>query len=125
MQTFTLNNGVQIPVLGFGVFQIPPAESAQAVAEAIKAGYRHIDTAQAYMNEAEVGQGVKQSGVGANDGIAAPHVMRRRIEQLKAMGVPTEFHEYPRLGHGFALGSGTSAAGWEKDALAFWQKQMR
>ena len=63
MQTFTLNNGVQIPVLGFGVFQIPPAETAQAVAEAIKAGYRHIDTAQAYMNEAEVGQGVKQSGV--------------------------------------------------------------
>ena len=52
MQTFTLNNGVQIPVLGFGVFQIPPAETAQAVAEAIKAGYRHIDTAQAYMNEA-------------------------------------------------------------------------
>ena len=63
MQTFTLNNGVQIPVLGFGVFQIPPAETAQAVAEAIKAGYRHIDTAQAYMNEAEVGLGVKQSGV--------------------------------------------------------------
>ena len=63
MQTFTLNNGVQIPVLGFGVFQIPPAETAQAVAEAIKAGYRHIDTAQAYMNEAEVGQGIKQSGV--------------------------------------------------------------
>lgn len=65
------------------------------------------------------------AAVGANDGIAAPHVMRHRIEQLKAMGVPTEFHEYPRLGHGFALGSGTSAAGWEKDALAFWQKQMR
>ena len=63
MQNITLNNGVQIPVLGFGVFQIPPAETAQAVAEAIKAGYRHIDTAQAYMNEAEVGQGVKQSGV--------------------------------------------------------------
>ena len=65
------------------------------------------------------------AAVGANDGIAAPHIMRHRIEQLKAMGVPTEFHEYPRLGHGFALGSGTSAAGWEKDALAFWQKQMR
>ena len=63
MQTFTLNNGVAIPVLGFGVFQIPPAETAQAVAEAIKAGYRHIDTAQAYANESEVGQGVKQSGV--------------------------------------------------------------
>ena len=63
MQTFTLNNGVEIPVLGFGVFQISPAKTAQAVAEAIKAGYRHIDTAQAYANEGEVGQGVKQSGV--------------------------------------------------------------
>ena len=63
MQTFTLNNGVQIPVLGFGVFQIPPAETAQAVAEAIKAGYRHIDTAQAYMNETEVGLGIKNSGM--------------------------------------------------------------
>ena len=67
MQTFTLNNGVEIPVLGFGVFQIPPAETAQAVAEAIKAGYRHIDTAQAYANESEVGQGVKQSGVPRGD----------------------------------------------------------
>ena len=63
MQNIKLNNGVQIPALGFGVFQIPSAETTQAVAEAIKAGYRHIDTAQAYMNEAEVGQGVKQSSV--------------------------------------------------------------
>ena len=64
------------------------------------------------------------ASVGADDGIAAPRVMRRRIEQLKSMGVPTKFHIYPRLAHGFALGTGTSAAGWEKDALAFWQKQI-
>ena len=63
MQNFTLNNGVQIPVLGFGVFQIPPAETEQAVISAIKAGYRHIDTAQVYMNETEVGLGIKNSGV--------------------------------------------------------------
>ena len=63
MQNITLNNGVQIPVLGFGVFQIPPAETEQAVISAIKAGYRHIDTAQAYMNETEVGLGIKNSGV--------------------------------------------------------------
>ena len=63
MQNFTLNNGVQIPVLGFGVFQIPPAETEQAVISAIKAGYRHIDTAQAYMNETEVGLGIKNSGM--------------------------------------------------------------
>lgn len=63
MQNIILNNGVQIPVLGFGVFQIPPAETEQAVIAAIKAGYRHIDTAQIYMNETEVGLGIKNSGV--------------------------------------------------------------
>ena len=63
MQNIKLNNGVQIPALGFGVFQIPPAETEQAVIAAIKAGYRHIDTAQAYMNETEVGLGIKNSGV--------------------------------------------------------------
>ena len=63
MQTVKLNNGVEIPILGFGVFQIPAEETEQAVIDAIKAGYRHIDTAQAYMNEAEVGSGIKNSGV--------------------------------------------------------------
>ena len=63
MQNITLNNGVKIPALGFGVFQIPPAETEQAVIAAIKAGYRHIDTAQVYMNETEVGLGIKNSGV--------------------------------------------------------------
>lgn len=63
MQTLTLVNGVKIPVLGFGVYQIPPAETEQAVIDAIRAGYRHIDTAQAYLNESEVGRGVQQSGV--------------------------------------------------------------
>lgn len=63
MQNITLNNGVQIPALGFGVFQIQPAETEQAVISAIKAGYRHIDTAQVYMNETEVGLGIKNSGV--------------------------------------------------------------
>ncbi|MDK8117627.1 aldo/keto reductase, partial [Limosilactobacillus reuteri] len=57
MQNITLNNGVKIPALGFGVFQIPPAETEQAVIDAIKAGYRHIDTAQVYINETEVGLG--------------------------------------------------------------------
>lgn len=63
MQNITLNNGIQIPALGFGVFQIPPQETEQAVIAAIKAGYRHIDTAQSYMNETEVGLGIKNSGV--------------------------------------------------------------
>lgn len=61
--------------------------------------------------------------VGEQDGIASPHVMKRRIEQLKAMNVPIEFHLYKNLEHGFALGSGTTAEGWEKRALEFWQRQ--
>ncbi|WZK66221.1 hypothetical protein V3472_01730 [Lacticaseibacillus rhamnosus] len=56
MQTFTLNNGVEIPALGFGVFQIPQDQTKQAVLEALNVGYRHLDTAQSYMNEAEVGK---------------------------------------------------------------------
>ncbi len=63
MQTLTLANGVKIPVLGFGVYQIPLAETEQAVIDAIRAGYRHIDTAQAYLNESEVGRGIQRSGV--------------------------------------------------------------
>ena len=63
MQTIQLANGIPIPVLGFGVYQIPPAETEQAVINAIRAGYRHIDTAQAYVNESEVGRGIARCGV--------------------------------------------------------------
>lgn len=63
MQTFKLNNGVEIPVLGFGVFQIAPKETEKAVLDAIEVGYRHIDTAQAYFNEKEVGNALKNSGI--------------------------------------------------------------
>ena len=64
MQTVKLNNGVEIPILGFGVFQITdPAECARSVVDAIQAGYTHIDTAASYQNETAVGEGIKQSGV--------------------------------------------------------------
>lgn len=64
MQTVTLNNGVEIPILGFGVFQIAdPAECERSVVDAIQTGYNHIDTAASYMNEEAVGRGIKQSGV--------------------------------------------------------------
>ncbi|WP_347955157.1 aldo/keto reductase [Gordonia aichiensis] len=58
-----LNNGVRIPQLGFGVYQIPPAETKAAVLTALEAGYRHIDTAQMYGNEREVGEAVRESGL--------------------------------------------------------------
>lgn len=59
----TLNNGVQIPTLGFGVFQTPPDETAVAVEEALRVGYRHIDTAAGYANERGVGEGIRRSGL--------------------------------------------------------------
>jgi len=58
-----LNNDVEIPQLGFGVFQIPPAETAAATLAALEVGYRHIDTAEMYGNEKEVGEAVRRSGV--------------------------------------------------------------
>jgi 2,5-diketo-D-gluconate reductase A len=61
--TLTLNNGVEIPQLGFGVFQIKPPETAEAVRTALEIGYRHIDTAQMYGNEKEVGQGLRDAGI--------------------------------------------------------------
>src|SRR3954465_6913700 len=65
--SFTLNNGVQIPALGFGVFQTPPAETVTAVETALQVGYRHIDTAAAYGNEREVGNAISQSGLARDD----------------------------------------------------------
>ena len=61
--TVTLNNGVEMPLLGFGVFQIPAEETEQVVSEALAAGYRSIDTAAAYQNEEGVGRAIKASGV--------------------------------------------------------------
>ena len=62
-----LNDGTTIPQLGFGVFQIPPGETAQAVTRALEIGYRHIDTAEGYQNEAGVGEGFRASGLARDD----------------------------------------------------------
>ena len=59
----TLNNGVRLPIIGFGVFQIPAEQTEQAVADALAAGYRHLDTASAYGNEEAVGRAIKSSGI--------------------------------------------------------------
>ena len=65
--TLTLNNGVELPALGLGVFQTPPDETRDAVRAALDAGYRHIDTAAAYGNEREVGEAVRASGLDRAD----------------------------------------------------------
>lgn len=67
MQTTTLNNGITMPMLGLGVFQAPPDVTAAAVEEALRVGYRLIDTAASYGNEREVGEGIRRSGLARDD----------------------------------------------------------
>lgn len=97
MQTVSLTNGVQVPILGFGVFQIPQEETAQAVKAAIQAGYRHIDTAQSYLNEREVGQGITESGIDRQElfvttkiwvhNVSYDGVMKSFQESLECLGL--------------------------------------
>ncbi len=68
MKTVTLNNGIEMPLLGFGVFQVTdPAECERSVLDAIETGYRLIDTAESYMNEDAVGNAIKKSGVARDE----------------------------------------------------------
>jgi 2,5-diketo-D-gluconate reductase A len=94
--TIELNDGNSIPQLGFGVFQIDPAETAQAVQTALEAGYRHIDTAEMYRNEKGVGDGIRASGIDRadvfvtsklNNGFHRPGDARKAFaETLAALG---------------------------------------
>ena len=65
--TLTLNNGVEIPQLGFGVFQVPPEQTEEATLAALEVGYRHIDTAEMYGNEAGVGRAVRAAGLAQDE----------------------------------------------------------
>ncbi|MBF2347611.1 aldo/keto reductase [Listeria seeligeri] len=89
MKTVKLNNGVEIPILGFGTYQITePEEAEKAVREAIKAGYRHIDTAQSYMNEEAVGKGIAESGVPREELFITTKIW---VENVSYKGVVTSF----------------------------------
>lgn len=63
--------------------------------------------------------------IGSNDGIASWRTMQSRLERLSAMGIPTEFHVYEGLSHGFGIGTGTVAEDWVKDAIRFWESNMK
>src|ERR671917_2332485 len=63
METVTLNNGVEMPILGFGVYQVPPEKCERVVSDALEAGYRLIDTAAGYGNEIGVGRAIAASGI--------------------------------------------------------------
>lgn len=92
----TLNDGHEIPQLGFGVFQVPPEDTREVTGLALEVGYRHIDTAEMYQNEAGVGEAVRDSGLGRedvfvtsklNNGAHRPDDARRAFEQtLSALG---------------------------------------
>jgi 2,5-diketo-D-gluconate reductase A len=79
--TVSLNNGVEIPQLGFGVFQIPPEETAEATRAALEIGYRHIDTAQMYGNERGVGQAVRDSGLDRADVFVTSKVNNNKLDR--------------------------------------------
>lgn len=78
--SITLNNGVQIPQLGYGVFKIPLAETQQAVETAFEVGYRHIDTAEAYGNEQAVGAAVRASGLDRSEVFVTSKLRNRAHE---------------------------------------------
>jgi 2,5-diketo-D-gluconate reductase A len=94
--TIELNDGHTIPQLGFGVFQIDPGETAEAVAEALRVGYRHVDTAEMYGNEEAVGEAIRASGLDRsevfvtsklNNGFHEPDAARRAFDEtLQALG---------------------------------------
>ena len=94
--TITLNDGTTIPQLGFGVFQIEPDQTAEAVRQALEIGYRHIDTAEMYQNEKGTGDGVRASGLSRdevyitsklNNGFHEPDAARRAMDDtLAALG---------------------------------------
>ncbi len=67
MKYVTLSNGVKMPIIGFGVYQISKDDCERCVLDALEAGYRHIDTAQSYFNEEEVGKAIKKSGIKRED----------------------------------------------------------
>ena len=79
--TIALNNGVEIPQLGFGVFQIKPDETAEATRQALEVGYRHIDTAQMYGNEKGVGEAVRDSGLDRGDVFLTSKVNNNRLDR--------------------------------------------
>jgi 2,5-diketo-D-gluconate reductase A len=107
-----LGGGGEIPQLGFGVFQVPPEDTAEVVTQALDTGYRHIDTAAAYQNEAGVGQALRASGLDRNDVFVttkcfnddqgyeeAKHALRASLDQLEMEHVDLYLIHWPVPAH--------------------------
>ena len=94
MEYRLLNNGVKMPVLGYGVYQVDPAECERCVSDAISVGYRSIDTAQAYANESGVGNAVKKSGISRDHFFITTKVwITNAGEQAAAKSIETSLKE--------------------------------
>lgn len=85
MQTIKLNNGIECPVIGLGTFMLSPADAQNSTREALKMGYRLIDTANAYVNERSVGRGIKESGVARNEVFLSTKLWPSEYENLDAV----------------------------------------
>jgi 2,5-diketo-D-gluconate reductase A len=83
--TITLNDGTEIPQLGFGVFLVPPSDTKRATLDALEIGYRHIDTAEMYGNEAEVGEAVRASGIDRSE-IYVTSKLNNKFHQPEKVG---------------------------------------
>ena len=89
MQTVTLNNGVPMPILGFGVFQIPAEQTEQAVTGALAAGYRHLDTAASYGNKEAVGRAIKSRASPARSCSSPPSCGSRPVPARRPSSAPS------------------------------------
>lgn len=83
MEYVTLNNGVSVPKVGFGIFKIPKEDTVRAVLDAIEVGYRHFDTAQSYMNEEELGTAIRQSGIPRKNFLLRPRSGWNTLEKAR------------------------------------------
>src|SRR5215467_14333841 len=127
----TLNNGQAIPQLGFGVFQVRPNATVAAVTAALRVGYRHIDTAEMYGNERQVGEAIARSGVGRgdvfvttklNNGQHRPDAARRAFDaSLKALGfdyVDLFLIHWPQARRGEFVGAWNTLEEFHRDGRA-------
>lgn len=79
-ETYKLSNGIEIPLLGLGTWLLDDEQAAQAVRDAVSSGYRHIDTAQAYMNEAGIGEGIRSCGIAREE-----LLLQQRLQQKQKL----------------------------------------
>ena len=86
MKEVKLNNGVMMPAIGFGVFQIPANETEKVVSEALEVGYRMIDTAASYFNEEQVGNSIRHSGLKREDVFITTKLWVQDYYHHKALG---------------------------------------